>query len=350
MSSPFPPPTDHDLSLREGGTPLAPDTAFVTALTRGCANLSQAHLVQIHPRDSALGNRYVVGHLPVVIGREAECTVPCQDQSVSRTHARVERRPDGRYQVSDLGSRNGTFVNNSPARVQILGDGDNLQVGSTVFRFLAPGNVEASYHEEINRLAALDPLTGLHNRRALADCLAREVTAATRHRRPLSVAMFDIDHFKAVNDRLGHAAGDLAIKALVATVAALARKEDLLARYGGEEFVLVLPDVGPEQAHKCGERARAAVAAQPFAFEGRSYSITVSVGVAGFRGGEWLLPSELVRRADEQLYQAKHGGRNRVCSARPAATESCAHSLDALESSRPGGTVALMPDPSDVRG
>lgn len=347
MSSPSHPPTD-PLAPR-GPDPAAPDTAFATSLTRGCEAQAQAHLVQIYPRDAAVGSRYAVTHAPVVIGRDADCEACCLDPSVSRTHARVELRPDGAYRVTDLDSRNGTFVNDDRVRERALRDGDNVRVGNAVFRFLGPGNLEANYHAEIHRRAALDPLTGLHNRRALAERLAREVIAAARHGRPLSVVMFDVDHFKTINDRFGHAAGDRTLKALAAVAAELARREDLLARYGGEEFVLVLPDADPAQAHACGERVRASVAARAFAFEDRTFAVTVSVGTAGFRAGEWLLPTELIRRADEQLYEAKRGGRNRVCSAGRDEARPPAPSVADLQAARPGGTVHLVPGAPGAR-
>ena len=134
---------------------------------------SEAFLVRIHPPGPALGLRYPLGPNPVVIGRVGTCAVHDPDLSVSLTHARIEQLPDGRFRVTDLGSRNGTFVNHVRVDSTVLGDGDYLRVGSAIYRFLAGGNVEAGYHEELHRLAVSDPLTGLPNRRALTEFLER---------------------------------------------------------------------------------------------------------------------------------------------------------------------------------
>jgi diguanylate cyclase (GGDEF)-like protein len=158
----------------------------------------------------------------------------------------------------------------------------------------------------------------VYNRAALADLLTREVIQAGCHRRPLALLMLDIDHFKGVNDRLGHVAGDYTLRTLAGLVLQLIRAEDVLGRYGGEEFVVVLPETGVEQGHICAERLRAAVAAHPFEYEGTAFRATMSVGVAGLRPGECLTPSLLLRQADERLYEAKTRGRNRVCSGPPA--------------------------------
>jgi two-component system cell cycle response regulator len=298
---------------------LADDTAVVPPL-RPVATAPEACLVYIYPSGPLIGRRYRVGTDPVLLGREDHCSITLADGSVSREHARLGLGPDGQYQVEDLVSTNGTFVNNARVRVGPLRDGDYLRVGNCIFRFLAGGNIEAEYHEEIHRLTILDPLTGLHNRRSLNEFLDREVERARRHRRPLSVALFDIDHFKVINDRLGHLGGDFTLKNLTMRLKELTRRDELLARYGGEEFALVLPETDLDRAILCGERIRKAVAERPFEFEGRSYPVTISVGLASVSGGDPGSAADLLRRADRWLYEAKRAGRNRVApAARPAA-------------------------------
>lgn len=294
----MPPPSSSTVChapRRVAGEPSELETVFVAASIRECAPAALAHLVQIYPREAA-GRRHPIGPLPVVVGRAVDCPARCLDESVSRPHARIERGPDGAYSVTDLGSRNGSFVNEVRVGACPLRDGDTLRLGNAVFRFLAPGDVEAGYHEELHRRATLDPLTGIPDRRALGDCLGRAVVEAARLRRPLSVAILDVDHFKAVNDRFGHAAGDAALRAVAAAVAGTVRQTDTLARYVGEEFALVLPDTDPAQAWECSERARRAVAARPLDFGGqsRAVSVSVSVGAAGFPVGERLSPDELL--------------------------------------------------------
>src|SRR6476469_3074216 len=147
---------------------------------------NEACVVHIYPKGSLLGRRYPLGDGSVLIGRNEDCLVQNTDASVSRYHARVELR-DGTYHVTDLGSTNGTFVNNVPRTDWPLDDGDYLRIGNCIYRFLAGGNVEAEYHEEIYRLTILDGLTQIHNGRYLNEFLAREVVRSQRHDRPLSV-------------------------------------------------------------------------------------------------------------------------------------------------------------------
>src|SRR5204862_6793913 len=128
-------------------------------------------------------------------------------------------RADGRYHVTDLGSTNGTFVNNVPRADSPLADGDYLRIGNCIYRFLASGNLEAEYHEEIYRLTVLDGLTGVPNRRFFEEFVERQVVRAVRHKRPLALALMDIDHFKQVNDRMGHLAGDLTLRQVAAVAA-----------------------------------------------------------------------------------------------------------------------------------
>lgn len=292
------------------------DTAIVPAqeVTRP-AVASVAYLVQISPPGPALGRRFAVGPDPVVIGRDTACSLPVPDGGVSRQHARIERLADGRYQVTDLGSRNGTYLNGSKVGDSVLTDGDTLQVGDCIFRFLAGDNVEAAYHEAIHRLTILDPLTGVHNRRSLTEFLDREVERASRHRRPLSVLLVDIDHFKGVNDRYGHSGGDAALRTLADRFRQRTRKDELLARYGGEEFAVVLPESDLAGAVECAERFRRAAADDPIWFDGVVFHVTVSIGVGVADRAGPATPGDLLREADARLYEAKRAGRNRVAPA-----------------------------------
>src|SRR5438552_8298891 len=122
-----------------------------------------------------------------------------------------------------------------------LKDGDYLRVGNCICRFLAGGNVEAQYHEEIYRLTIIDALTEIPNKRFFLEFLDRELARTVRYHRPLSLILFDIDKFKVINDQLGHLAGDFTLREMASSLKAAIRKEELFARYGGEEFAVVLP-------------------------------------------------------------------------------------------------------------
>jgi diguanylate cyclase (GGDEF)-like protein len=275
------------------------------------ATRRDACVVHIYPTGPGMGTRYALTDAPMVIGRGNDCDIRINDHSVSRRHARVQPGADGYYAV-DLQSTNGTFVNDVPASICKLKDGDYLRVGNCIYRFLAGGNVEAEYHEEIYRLTIIDALTEIHNKRYLLEFLDRELSRSARYGRPLALIMFDLDRFKTINEDLGHLGGDFTLREVASCVRFYVRKEELLARYGGEEFAVVLPETKLEGAVVVAERIRSQVEQRSFQYEGKAYPVTVSVGVAATNGEEALTPNDLINRADAKLFQAKHDGRNRV--------------------------------------
>jgi diguanylate cyclase (GGDEF)-like protein len=287
---------------------------WVTVPKRPSASANKdGFLVHIYPTGPTMGSRYSLGSAAVLIGRGEDCTIQIHDHSVSRRHARIEQGPDGCY-VYDLQSTNGTFVNDQPITDAKLHDGDYLRVGNCIFRFLAGGNVESEYHEEIYRLTIIDGLTQIHNQRYLIEFLDRELARSARHHRPLALILFDIDWFKTINDELGHLGGDFTLRELSNCVRRTVRREDLFARYGGEEFALVLVETPLEGAVEVAERIRQSVEKHPFRFEDKPFSLTVSLGIAVTNGDATLTAAGLLRQADDKLYQAKRSGRNRVVS------------------------------------
>jgi diguanylate cyclase (GGDEF)-like protein len=285
---------------------------WVTAPDRRVtATRRDACVVHIYPTGPGMGTRYLLGDNPVVLGRGNDCDIRINDHSVSRRHARIQPAADGYYAV-DLQSTNGTFVNDMQASICKLKDGDYLRVGNCIYRFLAGGNVEAEYHEEIYRLTIIDALTDTHNKRYMMEFLDRELSRSARYQRPLALILFDLDRFKAINDDLGHLGGDFALRELSSIVKGCIRKEELFARYGGEEFVVVLPETNHEGGISAAERIRSLVEQHVFQYEGKTFPVTISAGMACTDGGEILTPAELIRQADERMYQAKNLGRNRV--------------------------------------
>jgi len=163
--------------------------------------------------------------------------------------------------------------------------------------------------DELDVVSRTDALTGLHNRRHVQEHLTTCAAAARRHGHPLSVLVVDVDHFKRVNDTVGHAGGDRVLRAVAGALAAAVRTEDVVGRWGGEEFLLVLPHTGPAAARVLAERLRAEVAALDVEVDGRPVPVTVSVGGAGALGP---VHGDLLTLADRQLYAAKDAGRDRV--------------------------------------
>lgn len=260
-----------------------------------------------------LPRRYALERSPTRIGRDSDSEVVLKGDSVSRRHAQLELRGE-RWWLMDLNSKNGTFVNDGQIPMQHqLANGDLIKVGSNILKYLSGVDAEARYHEEIYKLTILDVPTQAYNKRHLNELLGRELKRAKRHQRPLSLVMLDIDFFKRVNDEHGHLAGDYVLRELAKLVQTRVRREEVFARYGGEEFALLLPETTLDGAVSLAENLRARIEAHHFEFQGVHIPVTVSMGAAEVTT-EDTVPTDLVARADEKLYQAKRSGRNRVCS------------------------------------
>jgi two-component system, cell cycle response regulator len=269
-----------------------------------------ASLVCVAGDADALGLRLPLER-ELVLGRDPGCVVPLRSPDVSRRHARVLPAAGG-HVVEDLGSTNGTFVNGEEVERRELRSGDRIDVGGTVFKYLARGDAEAAEWERLRAEAVRDALTGLPNRRAFDEALAREVARAEREGVPLAALLLDVDRFKSVNDAHGHAAGDAVLRAVAARARAALRAADLLARVGGEELAALLPGADEAAAREAGERVRLAVKDGPVDAGGTAIAVTLSVGVAVRRAGED--GPALLARADARLYAAKREGRDRVAS------------------------------------
>lgn len=174
----------------------------------------------------------------------------------------------------------------------------------------------------LERLAAIDELTGVYNRRSLFEALEAQVYGALRYSHPLSLLMLDIDHFKKVNDEYGHPAGDAVLRGFARRALEQLRLADVFARYGGEEFCVVLPETGQEGAELVAERLRQAIAEAPFETPEGMLSVTVSIGGVTLPPNEadashaLTVANQLIASADAALYESKNCGRNRVTLAR----------------------------------
>jgi len=270
----------------------------------------EACLVLIYPPGPDMGKRFPLTRNEIVLGRGGDCDIQVDRDSVSRRHARVFRDGEA-WMAEDLGSTNGSYVNDVPVQRSVLRDADFLKIGAAIFKFLTGTGVEASYHEEIYRMTIVDGLTGAHNKRYFLEFLERETARCARYKRPLSLLMFDIDHFKTINDTHGHLTGDYVLKEMARRLLARIRREELMARYGGEEFAAVLPETDHAGAMNFGEQLRALVADEVFEYEGDRFTVTISIGVATTEGQD-IDTAAFIKMADECLYRAKREGRNRV--------------------------------------
>jgi diguanylate cyclase (GGDEF)-like protein len=232
-------------------------------------------------------------------------------ESISRSHAALTNK-GGQISVRDMGSTNGTFVNDEMVQSDFqLRNGDLVKIGRTIFKFIGGGNIEAAYHDEIYRLTTVDGLTQISNRRFFEEALEREISRCNRYSREMSLVMIDIDHFKQINDSFGHLAGDSVLKQLASIIKSKIRREDVFARYGGEEFALLLPEVALEGGAAMAEKARKLVAGQKFEFDHQRIPVTISAGVAALSSTQ-REAADVVRAADVKLYESKSTGRNKV--------------------------------------
>jgi diguanylate cyclase (GGDEF)-like protein len=257
-----------------------------------------------------IGRRYVIADKELVVGREEDCTLPLLDSTVSRAHCKLMPR-NGEVTVQDLGSTNHTYVNGDLTGERLLRDGDQLRVGRTIFKFLSGDNIEHAYHEEVFRLMSTDTLTGAFNRQHFDKEIQRQFAHARRYERPVSLAMLDIDHFKYINDTRGHLFGDRVLAQLGALITSLRREQDVFCRYGGEEFAILLPETELGGAVEYANRVRKAVGRARFEYDGKVQPVSISIGV-GQLTADMPDAKALVDAADNQLYEAKRNGRNRV--------------------------------------
>jgi len=307
-------------------TTMSGDNTLITALQpnrEATHKAGAACLVAIN--GAHIGRKYPLDGDEQMIGRGKDAAIQVDDEAASRRHAVLEAH-GVQLVLRDLGSTNGTLVNERPIREHVLQDGDCIQIGTTLLKFLAGNNVEWSYHDEIYRLTTFDPVTQAYNKRYFLQELERELSRCQRHKKELALVMLDIDHFKAINDEYGHVAGDHVLRQCSERILGMIRSEDTFARFGGEEFTLLLPETGKAEAERTAEKIRAAISATPFRGQEREIPLSMSFGIADL--GEYIATTAsgqadstlqldieaFIRLADERLYRAKREGRNRVVS------------------------------------
>ncbi len=297
------------------------EATSVTPRRRSTDPGPEANIILIaHPKGLGLGTRYrFQPGSTVVLGRAKSADVSLPEVSaISRKHASLTYRLESVI-LEDLGSTNGTFVND--VRIEqpaLLKSGDRFQIGSVHFKFLQERDVENAYFQAIHDMMVRDGLTQISNKRKFEDEAVREVARARRYARPLSLLLFDVDRFKSINDERGHLCGDFVLKEVVRLVSDFFRKEQVFARVGGDEFAVLTPEAKIDGAKTLGERLRSRVANHDFDYGGASFRVTCSFGIAEL-SPEMKSPEELYEAADRALYVAKREGRDRVeAFAKPA--------------------------------
>ncbi len=252
------------------------------------------------------------------IGRDKKCDILLDSPEISREHAKLEKNSVGMFVLTDLGSKNGVFVNGKKVDKAVLHENDKIRFGPyIIWKFLYQDEEEQAHLEKLYKNSSRDFLTDIFNRRYFMALLKKELSFSLRHRRPLTLAILDLDHFKKINDSYGHFVGDLVLKEFVRRIEDNIRNEDIFARYGGEEFSLLVREEHFFNVEKMFNRILKVISQTPFSVKGDlSIRVTASIGFVTYEPDKtsgFYSVDELIREADQQLYLAKESGRNRVC-------------------------------------
>ncbi len=277
-------------------------------------DVAPACFVCLKGPDELMGMYWIISDTKTMtVGRSRRCDIAIQDLSISKEHLFISKDVAKKVFIKDKQSTNGTFVNGEQITVHQnvhLEDNDQIKLGNIVFKFLNTGNPEIFSVLENFEKAFHDALTGVGNK-LLLERRAKELFPKSRkYKTPLSVIIFDIDHFKKVNDTYGHLAGDLVLKEVVNVAKLCFRSGDTFARCGGEEFCVIMQsELG--RAKEAIEVARKKLEDSVFEHKDRKIKVTISAGVTCRQDKDkhW---NELYERADQFLYKAKMAGRNRT--------------------------------------
>ena len=303
-------------ALQESGLTQTYDTAEREGLIEEDRELVEADVILIaHPENRRLGTRFRLRpgqRMEIGRSHSVEVSLP-EVLSISRQHALLEYR-GRRVALRDLGSTNGTFVNGEvlrPRETAVLHSGDRFQVAGVHFKFLHEQDPEHAYYETIYDLVTRDGLTDIYNKRKYEEEAEREIARARRHRRPLSLIMFDVDDFKQINDTYGHLCGDFILKRVVTLAAEILRPEQVFARVGGDEFVILAPETDAGGAEQIARKICDRVASLDYTYSDFVVRVSCSFGVSELTE-DMETPNCLYGRADQALMASKRAGRNRV--------------------------------------
>jgi two-component system, cell cycle response regulator len=274
----------------------------------------QACVVVVQGRQ--LGHRVELADSVITLGRAPECELCLPDHSVSRRHCRIEPAGEG-FELVDLESTNRTFLNGAAVDRSLLKDGDRIELGRNVLKFFDRDSSESDYHAVLLELALRDSLTGLMVRRRFRELLDERI-GTLQPDVTLGLLILDLDHFKPVNDRLGHLAGDQVLRAFAALLRAGLPDGAIAGRLGGEEFAVLTSGVDSAGLVALADKLRQDQAEQRVRIGEELVRVTVSIGCAMWDESMGSA-GELLRLSDRALYQAKDAGRNCVILYRPEA-------------------------------
>jgi len=265
-------------------------------------------LVVLHGAD--LGTSFHLNKEIITIGRSNKNDLTLRDDNISRKHAEVLTQ-NNEVWLRDLDSTNGIFVNSKRISEQQLHDGDIIMISNILLKFVSSTSIENQFFLSMFEMATKDSLTKTNNKHHLLNRLEKEFKRAVRHNRALCLMLYDIDHFKNINDTYGHLAGDIILAESSEIISARLRSDDTFGRFGGDEFAVICPETSLSQAECLAERIRTIIEKEKFDIEVTKVNITISIGVAELTP-DIKTVEQLFTNADKALYVAKEQGRNRI--------------------------------------
>ena len=263
-----------------------------------------------------IGQQWSLGTNQMIIGRSSMSHVLIKEGSVSKSHAKIFVEDDNIF-IQDLESTNKTFINGKelvPLVKNKLENNDQIKVGHVILKFLEKGSLENVSASKAHRRSLFDPLTRVYNKGAFSSQAPEEFKKARRLGMSFSLIMFDLDHFKSINDTYGHFAGDYVLKETCRVISSeVIRSNDFFARFGGEEFCILLTGTHLKQAVSKAEKMRTLIEKHVFKIQDKEISVTLSFGVTEMKTKDkkW---EDMFERTDACLYKSKESGRNKVSS------------------------------------
>lgn len=312
MNDPF---TDHD-TQDPADMAGADATMFLHPADLSPAHGAAARASLIVLAGWEIGKEIEVSARTMILGRAVECDTCINAPSVSRQHAQIDLVEEGSerfFRVTDLGSSNGTHVNNTRTPSTRLHNGDKVKMGDVLFKFVMQDEIDSRFHQNVHRLIHYDQLTGLLTMDAFRLRLDEAMRVTHLHGK-FCLAMTDLDGLKKVNDTHGHLAGRMVVGAMGRIIRESIRESDFAGLYGGDEGIILFPSTAMDEAEALAEKIRAAIENYSFDYDGKSIRVTISQGLGEFPT-HGRTPEALIASADRALYAAKAAGRNCVRTA-----------------------------------
>lgn len=301
-----------DTAITQHTKTQALDDEAQQALERDVETAKSSDPILVVIRGNAQGKKHTISEGSITVGRSRQAEIRVLDPSVSSKHAKIIRAGNSVF-IEDLGSNNGTYVNNERISTRReLHKEDMITVGTTILKYVPAGELEILYHGNLIKAAYVDSLTGVYNHNYISEALEAEFKRAKALGQKFSIILIDVDNFKQINDGFGHGAGDHALREFCQlSLANVLRASETIGRYGGDEFLVLLWNTTAAEAAGVAERLRRLVAETKFLYDGNQLPVSISCGVASMTAAHKTV-ADFFKAADRALYESKAKGRNCV--------------------------------------